>query len=510
MNLSDRELLARTLQAEAGNQGLGGMLAAGSVVMNRANTSGYGNGLRGVILKPGQFSAWNSLTGYAGGEQGQDMASMRPSAVAYEAADKLLAGDYEDPTGGATHYYNPDISNPSWAKGKEFKRIGDHVFGFADAGQGMTTSTKGPQMMQEEKPRGLLGSLGIQKMEEGAAGETGQRFYQRDSFKDTAAILAQGFGRMGIMGMEEIADSVAKQRTENKARNKTAEYLDKYMPGAGDLVREGYFSAKDALSISMDKQSRELAQQAATALRAGNNQEAMAILTQLSPTAMGQQLATQMKPRSSEVIGNGRYTVTYDQDGKPQVSLNEEVIAAEQRIQAAEKQSAPLPKDARKSEEEDFEAIEAYDNLIQDIGGIAAQFGYNPDTDDFEGALRIGLDGLIKGGLGAIGLGRENVETAKARQQFDRFKTRLVNESLRLNKGVQTEGDAQRAARELGDAKTEATAYAAIQELLRINQRARANKVSAIERRRGRFGVGGVDIPAPATPSNIGWKVIDK
>ena len=236
MNLSDRELLARTLQAEAGNQGLGGMLAAGSVVMNRANTSGYGNGLRGVILKPGQFSAWNSLTGYAGGEQGQNMASMRPSAAAYQATDKLLTGDYEDPTGGATHYYNPDISNPSWAKGKEFTRIGDHVFGFADAARGgnrvpqtATTGTQGaaPMMQQEEKPRGLLGSLGIQKMEEGAEGETGQRFYNRDSFKDTAAILAQGFGRMGIMGMEEIADDIAKQRTEVKAKNKTMEALMK-------------------------------------------------------------------------------------------------------------------------------------------------------------------------------------------------------------------------------------------------------------------------------------------
>ena len=92
-----------------------------------------------------------------------------------------------------------------------------------------TTSTQGaaPMMQQKEKPRGLLGSLGIQKMEEGAEGETGQRFYQRDSFKDTAAILAQGFGRMGIMGMEEIADSVAKQRTEAKAQNKTMEALMK-------------------------------------------------------------------------------------------------------------------------------------------------------------------------------------------------------------------------------------------------------------------------------------------
>ena len=279
MNLSDRELLARTLQAEAGNQGLGGMLAAGSVVMNRANTGGYGNGLRGVILKPGQFSAWNSLTGYAGGEQGQNMVSMRPSEAAYQATDKLLTGDYQDPTGGATHYYNPDISNPSWAEGKEFKRLGDHVFGFADAGRDPNEGVAADAMRaigrqprgilasqpteqtetatmtpQEQKPQGLLGSLGIQKRDESAGGETAQPFYQRDTFKDTAAVLAQGFGRMGIMGMEEIADDIAKQRTENKARNKTVEYLRKAGRGdLADMVDQGLIGGREAAGVLLQK-----------------------------------------------------------------------------------------------------------------------------------------------------------------------------------------------------------------------------------------------------------------
>ena len=125
-------------------------------------------------------------------------------------------------------------------------------------GKGPQTATTGTQgaapMMQEEKPRGLLGSLGIQKMEEGAAGETGQRFYQRDTFKDTAAILAQGFGRMGIMGMEEIADSVAKQRTESKARNKTAEYLRKAgRTDLADMVDQGLIGGREAASVLMQK-----------------------------------------------------------------------------------------------------------------------------------------------------------------------------------------------------------------------------------------------------------------
>ena len=126
-------------------------------------------------------------------------------------------------------------------------------------GKGPQTSTKGPQMMQQEqKPRGLLEGFGVQKMEEGAEGETGQRFYQRDSFKDTAALLAQGFGRMGIMGMEEIADNIANQRTENKAKNKTVEFLRKSgRTDLADAVANNVLGARDAASMMFAKPKDE-------------------------------------------------------------------------------------------------------------------------------------------------------------------------------------------------------------------------------------------------------------
>ena len=108
-----RLMLARTLQAEAGNQGPEGMLAVGAVIRNRAAAGKYGDGLQGVIMKPGQFSAWNGATEYRNGEQGQNM-NFQPNAEALAAADAVLAGQYEDVTGGATHYYNPDISQPKW------------------------------------------------------------------------------------------------------------------------------------------------------------------------------------------------------------------------------------------------------------------------------------------------------------------------------------------------------------------------------------------------------------
>jgi|TARA_R110000796_G_scaffold13733_4_gene44249 spore germination cell wall hydrolase CwlJ-like protein len=134
-DLDERTLLAITLQAEAGGEGLDGMLAAGSVIQNRVRSGKYGKGLRGVIMKPGQFSAWNSETGYAKGEGGLDMGSMSVPEAALKAADLLLAGDYKDKTGGATHYYNDAVATPVWGAkaGGTWKRIGNHLFGFGDA-----------------------------------------------------------------------------------------------------------------------------------------------------------------------------------------------------------------------------------------------------------------------------------------------------------------------------------------------------------------------------------------
>ena len=144
---NEREMLAATLQAEAGGEGIGGMVAAGAVIRNRAETGKYGgNSISGVIMQPGQFSAWNGVTGYAGGEGAIDMSNLRVSEDAYKAADATLSGNYQDPTGGATHYYNPAVATPAWGQGQtpgggQWTTIGNHVFGNPD---GVRASASGP------------------------------------------------------------------------------------------------------------------------------------------------------------------------------------------------------------------------------------------------------------------------------------------------------------------------------------------------------------------------------
>jgi hypothetical protein len=58
------------------------------------------------------------------------------------------------------------------------------------------------QPQQPQRPQGLLGSLGIQRRDPNAQGETSQPFYNRQSFGDTLARLAPALGRMGVMGLE--------------------------------------------------------------------------------------------------------------------------------------------------------------------------------------------------------------------------------------------------------------------------------------------------------------------
>ena len=136
---SERELLAKTLHAEAAGEGYEGMLAAGTVITNRVASGKYGgDSLKGVILKPGQFSAWNLATGYAGGKGGLNMDKIKPSESAYKAADALLAGKRHEAVGDRTHYYAPKHADPKWGKkaGGDWLTIGNHVFGWADAGKG--------------------------------------------------------------------------------------------------------------------------------------------------------------------------------------------------------------------------------------------------------------------------------------------------------------------------------------------------------------------------------------
>ena len=134
----------------------------------------------------------------------------------------------------------------------------------------------------------------------------------------------------------------------------------------------------------------------------------------------------------------------------------------------------PLPSTIQKAEDADYEEGQAAANLANDANRYLNSIK--------SGAIPFGLK--ARAFVSASNLvGSENPEVI-ARNDFERFKTQLVNESLRLNKGTQTEGDAVRAAKELQGAESAADAGKAIQVLRDLNARKAKDSQSSIIRRR--------------------------
>ena len=85
MAYSDRELLARLIQCEAGGEGPEGMMAVAGVVMNRVHARGgeyarVGQGsIRNIIFQPYQFVCASETEG--GAYNPQNIYNMRPEAI---------------------------------------------------------------------------------------------------------------------------------------------------------------------------------------------------------------------------------------------------------------------------------------------------------------------------------------------------------------------------------------------------------------------------------------------
>lgn len=115
MAFSDRELLARLIQCEAGGEGDAGMRGVAGVIMNRVNAPGgeylrFGQGsIRNIIFQPGQFTCVQEFVG--GRPNLQNIYNMRPEAIHYEIADWAIAGQRLYNVGQALWFFNPYSPN---------------------------------------------------------------------------------------------------------------------------------------------------------------------------------------------------------------------------------------------------------------------------------------------------------------------------------------------------------------------------------------------------------------
>ena len=113
MAYSDRELLARLIQCEAGGEGEDGMKAVAGVVMNRVHAKGgeyarVGQGsIRNIIFQPYQFVCASETEG--GAYNPQNIYNMRPEQIHYDIADWAIAGNRLPDVADSLWFYNYTI-----------------------------------------------------------------------------------------------------------------------------------------------------------------------------------------------------------------------------------------------------------------------------------------------------------------------------------------------------------------------------------------------------------------
>jgi len=203
---------------------------------------------------------------------------------------------------------------------------------------------------------------------------------------------------------------------------------------------------------------------------------------------------------SEKASADGRLIYTTNADGTVSVRKSSLFDELEKTANKNKKPTA-LSTKAQTAEDEDFYAIDTSQGILSDID-------YYTDLID-DDKLSFGfVEGIGDSTARLLGIaGEEEINSA----QFDTFLEKLRNDTLRLNKGVQTEGDAKRALNEIIQNKNDTEVVRAqLKKLREYNERAVELRKRNINRRRKSQNVGAFDFSGyttPTTESDVGFKI---
>jgi len=173
---------------------------------------------------------------------------------------------------------------------------------------------------------------------------------------------------------------------------------------------------------------------------------------------------------------------------RQQADLNNEFKRQKLERDAEIAKNKPLPSYLAKEEETDYGTAIAATNLASDANNFIGRIK--------SGEIKFGLKD--KASIRARQLLGSQDPDVLAREDYDKFLKVLTNESLRLNKGTQTEGDAVRAAKELESSESPQAAALAMRRLVEINVRRTQNASDEVLRRRKN-----ANFPEPERPINV-------
>ena len=216
----DRDLMVRTVLGEAGGEPPVGQFAVANVILNRLASGKYGRTASDVVLAPNQFEPWQA--------RASELQAVDPRSPAYQrtakVVDDAMSGGFDDPTGGATHFFAPKAQAalgrqaPSWGRGQPLAQFGGHAF-FAPNGpvargpaqdaistatggvaKAQATATKGPGNMSDDE----LDALILGKPAAGVAG--GQSAAAASSLPVAAQGLQAGSAPAPAGGSADLSD----------------------------------------------------------------------------------------------------------------------------------------------------------------------------------------------------------------------------------------------------------------------------------------------------------------
>ncbi|NKX37315.1 cell wall hydrolase [Rhodobacteraceae bacterium R_SAG4] len=121
LNAEEVTCLAQNIYHEARGEPFRGRIAVAHVTLNRVESHLYPDTICGVVYEPDQFS-W-TVNGPS------DLTEPAAFENALIVAIGAMSGLSEDPTYGATHYFNPQKAKPHWSQVYETTEvIGRHIF----------------------------------------------------------------------------------------------------------------------------------------------------------------------------------------------------------------------------------------------------------------------------------------------------------------------------------------------------------------------------------------------
>ena len=117
VSVYEKDLLARLVQAEAGDEPYAGKVAVAYVVLNRVDSSEFPNTITGVITQAGQFSPVTN-----------GMINNTPSEDSKRAVNEALSADRSKGS-GSLFFYNPSTATSRWLDSRPTTTvIGHHTF----------------------------------------------------------------------------------------------------------------------------------------------------------------------------------------------------------------------------------------------------------------------------------------------------------------------------------------------------------------------------------------------